>query len=160
MTEPASDELLAEIERGLEGVTPGPWGYVPMPLTKEGNGPAEPHETVITMHEVWDDTFLSLAECRHELNARHIARCNPDNISAIFERLRKAEAERDEAKWRPIETAPRHALSVLLYDPNRITDVFQGAFDFSDGVWRDTLGVMCNPINWMYMPEPPKEAAR
>ncbi|WCD44102.1 hypothetical protein Kuura_024 [Caulobacter phage Kuura] len=48
--------------------------YNPMPVNKDGQGPAYEHETVSVLHQVWDATDNStLCEARDETTARRIA---------------------------------------------------------------------------------------
>lgn len=48
--------------------------YVPMPLTTDGQGPADPHETARVEHQVWDAaTNETICTARDEQTARHIA---------------------------------------------------------------------------------------
>jgi DNA-binding NarL/FixJ family response regulator len=49
------------------------YAYIPVPLTKDGNGPASPEETVSISHEVWDECFLPVATCQSEEAARMVA---------------------------------------------------------------------------------------
>lgn len=49
--------------------------YVPMPITAKGDGPAEPHETVATLHQVWDANCFEVCSCRSEELARFIVEC-------------------------------------------------------------------------------------
>jgi hypothetical protein len=50
-----------------------PFYYMPMPVNKDGNGPSEPHETVRTLHEVWDAHCSTFCECGSEVVARWTA---------------------------------------------------------------------------------------
>lgn len=50
-----------------------PTYYVPMPITAGGDGPAEPHETVATLHQVWDANSHEVCTCRSEELARLVA---------------------------------------------------------------------------------------
>lgn len=47
--------------------------YMPMPVNKDGNGPADADDTARTLHEVWDDACLTVCTCADEATARHIA---------------------------------------------------------------------------------------
>lgn len=51
----------------------GPFYYMPMPINADGNGPADPDETVKTLHEVWDQFCQSVCSCGDEVVARFIA---------------------------------------------------------------------------------------
>jgi hypothetical protein len=91
--EPASDELIAEIERGMDHVFPGPWFL-------EGNW-NENDKHIFG----WLSYFPPAGSPVFELvpvvgaakeivaNAKHLARMSPDNVAAILARLRKAEAD-------------------------------------------------------------------
>lgn len=47
--------------------------YMPMPVNKDGNGPAEPDETVAVLHEVWDNMMQTVCTCPSEDMARRVA---------------------------------------------------------------------------------------
>ena len=69
MTNPhISDERLAAVEAGLEGVTPGPWG--------------------------WDGSEVGVTK----KDASHIANCDPDTIASLIARLEAAEADVDQLR--------------------------------------------------------------
>lgn len=65
-------------------------------------------------------------------------------------------------KWRTIRSAPKHADSIIVYDPNYSKSVTVAAWDHeekSEGgqCWRD---VGCDwdrlkPTHWMHFPDPP-----
>jgi len=50
-----------------------PFYYMPMPVTADGNGPADQDETVATLHEVWDGICNIVCRCENEAIAVHIA---------------------------------------------------------------------------------------
>lgn len=84
-TERVSDERLAEMVAGLEGVTPGPWDTVAglvrsidddvaIPIF-EGRDPWKKHRRISTVQrQAW-----------HNLD--HIARCDPDTMRSILTEL-------------------------------------------------------------------------
>lgn len=49
--------------------------YLPMPVTAEGNGPADADETVRVLHQVWDANCFTICEAPTEELARFIAEC-------------------------------------------------------------------------------------
>lgn len=106
MTEPATDELIAEIEAGLEGVTPGPWEQA-APLDKVCTGYRDASGTMLPSNYGVTGHSKTVAKCAGQSwmddgeeirNAAHIARCHPGNIAALIARIRQAEAERDEER--------------------------------------------------------------
>ncbi len=98
MTEPASDELIAEIEAGLEGVTPGPWQKNGKFIYATGSvdtwsGPVwgaiagvEDLEAEDGEGRNWHCSGNVLA------NSAHLARCHPGNIAALIARIREQDA--------------------------------------------------------------------
>lgn len=60
-----SDERLSTLKEGLEGVTPGPWG--------------------------WDGSEVGVTK----KDASHIANCDPDTIRSLIHRLELAETTVD-----------------------------------------------------------------
>ena len=79
---PITDERLAEIERGCEGVTPGPWH------TEVGAR----YGAVVCRG---DGRAIASADASEDL-AAHIARLDPQTVLAIIARLRAAEERADE----------------------------------------------------------------
>lgn len=90
------NEILDQIERGLEGVTPGPWRRKPMKGYTD--------DYVLTDHPDFQQPKHGnfVAECgfsggkvehRYEADAAHIARCDPDTMRAIIDAYRQTEAE-------------------------------------------------------------------
>jgi hypothetical protein len=51
----------------------GPVFVMAMPIDAEGNGPAEPEETVTTIFEVWDQNNIELCSCVSREIAEHLA---------------------------------------------------------------------------------------
>lgn len=83
MTAPLSDKALAEIEAGLEGVTPGPWEWDDGSLRQnrtdgqygfEVLGSGSQYESMVTYVDVRD------------ANAAHIARLDPQTVAAWIAR--------------------------------------------------------------------------
>lgn len=97
--EPAIDELIAEIERGLEGVTPGPW-FIYDGCSWRRIGTSQTNDCAVLAPTVAIDGHPDLTSRNGDLyrNLGHIARCSPDNIAALIARMRQAEAERDEER--------------------------------------------------------------
>jgi len=58
--------------------------YMSMPVNAEGNGPVPRDEASEILHQVWDDTFSTVAECRSEDFARRIARLLNEEYQAEF----------------------------------------------------------------------------
>lgn len=93
------NEILDQIERGLEGVTPGPWRRKPMKGYTD--------DYVLTDHPDFQQPKHGnlVAECgfssgkvehRYEADAAHIARCDPDTMRAIIVHIRELEARNRE----------------------------------------------------------------
>lgn len=97
MTEPLSDERLAEIRAGLDGVTPGPWRVCE---THEGEIIGRP-SWPCRRHGVDGEWRVAIADeldgatFEQDANAAHIARLDPQTVAAILSRLDKAEAGLD-----------------------------------------------------------------
>jgi hypothetical protein len=47
--------------------------WVPMPLNKKGHGPASEKDTVLIVHEIWDQNALCILQCSSEEIAKAIA---------------------------------------------------------------------------------------
>lgn len=82
-------------------------------------------------------------------------------IKEIAERIRKAEAERDAARWQPIETAPRDGTLIDLWAGERIANC---AWNVPSKCWAERVGagfggkhwaVVNNPTHWMPLPAAP-----
>lgn len=103
-TEPISDERLAEIRAGLEGVTPGPWVHIPprkdweedededggfiSPGSIEGN---DGNPVCLFGDAAGSGTLFENAA-----DHAHLTRLDPQTVAALLSRLDKAEAGRDE----------------------------------------------------------------
>lgn len=92
-------ELIAEMEAGLEGVTPGPWS---METVRTSCGVCHkigpwPHKWRAgeTMSACIYDDYPSPPEGTDTMlaNATHLARCSPDNIAAIIAGYRQLQKE-------------------------------------------------------------------
>ena len=79
-------------------------------------------------------------------------------IKEMAERIRKAEAERDAARWQPIETAPRDGTLIDLWAGERIANC---AWNVPSKCWAERVGagfggkhwaVVNNPTHWMPLP--------
>lgn len=84
-------KLLTEFRAGLEGVTPGPWHVLGYGFSSwVATGPPGQGRSIPIQHG-------SQGEMR-ERDAAHIARCYPENISALLDELETALTERDAAR--------------------------------------------------------------
>jgi hypothetical protein len=118
MTEPLNNERLAEIRAGLVGCTPGPWmlEIETSEHVDESQEDRQPEVYVCSPDTCCDYTVVATmgrAEAiRHDRKSRdaaHIARLDPQTVSALLARLDKAEAG-----WQPISTAPKDGTYVML----------------------------------------------
>jgi hypothetical protein len=48
------------------------WYLIPMPLNKDGDGPADPEETVKTVYEIWDNNLEAICTCSNLKAARYM----------------------------------------------------------------------------------------
>jgi hypothetical protein len=48
------------------------WYLIPMPLDKNGDGPADPKETVRTVYEIWNDNFETACICSNFKAAKYM----------------------------------------------------------------------------------------
>lgn len=84
-----------------------------------------------------------------------------DLVVWLLERVEKLEAALDEAKWQPIETAPRDGTMFLGFIDNKGEDFNEMLVMFckrdSEPFWTthsdDHIGM--NPTHWMPLPAPP-----
>lgn len=103
MANPASDDLVAEIEAGLEGVTPGPW--------EVGADDQHGQSVVRSQHiELFTGWHHSVGAIEQEMraNAAHIARCSPDNIAALLARIEAEKAGREKVEAELAEARSEH----------------------------------------------------
>lgn len=127
MTNPASDEMIAEIEAGLEGVTPGSWQVIVTEhdwalKEREVMGQVMPAKKGVHIERriftTWDhpqsrspypvvnisfgvgieDEKSVQFVSIDDANAIHLARMSPDNVRAILARLKAAETVLAEAE--------------------------------------------------------------
>lgn len=101
MTKHISDERLAELKAGLEGVTPGPWGFNSARFKKDGE-----YDCAVTAR--FDGKRQCIAEAFGRITekdtqnatalAAHIANCDPDTIASLIARLEAAEANVDQLR--------------------------------------------------------------
>jgi hypothetical protein len=136
---------LDALERGLEGVTPGPWGVTP-------------NERSRVRRE--KGALRSVAYTNRDEDATHIARCDPDTIRELIRGYRIGrEAEQG---WQPIETAPRDGRHFLAVVEGEVRRVYHGktshvplyGFCLSDQGPEDCD--LCEPTRWRPLPTPPK----
>lgn len=95
MTDPISNERLAEILAGLEGVTPGPWFQTGAPWFRSGDGvlAGSPDGNIAFLIADTDDFAGGREEYQgfplgdKERDAAHISRCDPDTIRSLIEEV-------------------------------------------------------------------------
>lgn len=165
-------ETLNEIERGLAGVTPGPWrvseqthpygdkGYShreqristewdhpqlkgPMDITRLGIGVGLPGLAPIPMVRI------------EAPDAAHIARLDPDTVRELV-RLARIGLE---MQWRPIESAPKlERIFVAGWQPPHLTT--RGYWHYGEDVTDENGVPMDHPQArlWMPLPALPQEA--
>jgi hypothetical protein len=92
-----SDDRLRQIIAGCEGVTPGRWAV----LRLMSSMIVTASRSRICQISRWD-----------EANARHIARLDPQTVTAICEELLSRRSHQE--GWRPIETAPKDGTCIYL----------------------------------------------
>jgi hypothetical protein len=155
MTIPQAD--LDALERGLEGVTPGPWQLTAVNDTMVEAPGREVAEACGDYHDYNDYDVM-------EANAAHIARCDPDTIRELIRGYRIGrEAERG---WQPIETAHLEpgVLVVVAADGPHGTRYVRAAYLDDDGRWFEANtsssdfvdGEVANPTHWRPFPTHPK----
>lgn len=97
---PITDEQLAAIKAGLEGVTPGPWGAQPIEEVGEGRGTAcivgGNLGGLVAVACSWPTEIDAKDWTRTEANATHIARMDPTTVASLIARIEAAEAR---VKW-------------------------------------------------------------
>ena len=77
-------------------------------------------------------------------------------IKEMAERIRKAEAERDAARWQPIETAPRDGTTIWCYWPGIYGRQGVGWFVWDEfEEWTTTTVHYGYPTHWMPLPAAP-----
>ena len=96
---PATDEEIAELEAGLDGLPEGPWAYRPNELDDWGVVRTRFNAVVANSRagSFDNETPEARDRCRaagldpYEAVGRHIARCSPDLIRSLLARLKAAE---------------------------------------------------------------------
>lgn len=131
---PITDERLAEIRAGLVGCTPGPWmlEIETSEHVDESEEDRQPEVYVCSSDTCCDYTVVATmgrAEAiRHDRKSRdasHIARLDPQTVSALLARLDKAEALMLDLRAFIVATADdlsMHSKAVALSD--RVTNHF------------------------------------
>ena len=88
----------------------------------------------------------------------HVCMYHSPQLVAAVKRAEKAEAERDAARWQPIETAPRDGTLIDLWAGERIANC---AWNVPSKCWAERVGagfggkhwaVVNNPTHWMPLP--------
>lgn len=111
--ESASDEFIAELQAGLEGVTEGPWDY----FAGNANGRGLLRLETSHLAPVAGVHLASSARGKqNEINFAHIARLSPDRIRAVLSRLANAERQVKELR----EALANLIEPDVLYDGNKI----------------------------------------
>lgn len=91
------DALLTDMREGLEGVTPGPWMTESVERYGEERGCAyivgEEQQGLIGAALSWPTEMDSGDFSRTAANARHIARCSPENLRALLDEIDKLRKE-------------------------------------------------------------------
>lgn len=88
MTNHISDERLAALKAGLEGVTPGPWE----PGTAAGG---KTHIYGYRGRTICLFSWQKWEEGKTVRDVTHIANCDPDTIASLIARLEAAEARQE-----------------------------------------------------------------
>jgi hypothetical protein len=78
-----------------------------------------------------------------------------DNLSYLLQ---------EAMRWRPIATAPKDGIAILLWYPDRESFnpgaiegwYFSSPKEIDDG-WETIIGTIGEPTHWMPLPEPPSE---
>ncbi|RWO57167.1 hypothetical protein [Mesorhizobium sp.] len=99
--DPPPSDLIAELWAGLDGVTPGPWDVMTCNTVRAIDG--DMAIPIFDARMPWKKHRHTTTAVKQEWhNARHVARCSPDNIRILLDRIAtleesalKAEAERD-----------------------------------------------------------------
>lgn len=93
---PITDEALAAIKAGLEGVTPGPWAYECHGDGTSGVGYLlDENDIPQTGKQETGEMLVAepvAVEVANELDADHIARMDPDTVLSMLARIEAAEA--------------------------------------------------------------------
>jgi len=99
-------ELIAEMEAGLEGVTPGPWKWWTSNswrrLRHDGRGITVSVIEPFVARDGHPDLDVS------EEDMAHLARCSPDNIAAIIAGYREMDRQRKECASEAISATTRY----------------------------------------------------
>lgn len=109
------EQLLAEIEAGLEGVTPGPWGEV------HERNPVQDNFA----HSIYGEGFkgLLIARCNqngsHDADTHHIARLSPDNMQRILDHIRQIKRDLKTVLEREAATTARYDARIEAIERER-----------------------------------------
>lgn len=123
------NEIIDQIERGLEGVTPGPWGWAEGRPDVFAGWAGKPwtilqvKSTTLGWHE--NSTCASREAGK---NAAHIARCDPDTMRAIIDAYRTMEARAEAA-----EVKVAMAQNLLKRVPGAINSAFAAGTEEREG---------------------------
>lgn len=90
------EKIAAELRAGLDACTSGPWS-----VDDRIVAPGDIGESWAVFESCEDDPpIIMCMEWQQEANARHIARCHPENIRALLDELSRLREERDMWKGR------------------------------------------------------------
>jgi len=135
------------------GPTPGPWTAEPVPSGHRFGGST--HQVIALVEDGSDTRSLAFTGGEESrANAELIAACNPQAITALLADYDRLAAE-VEARWRPIETAPKDNKARLVWCPVD-KNIFTASWYEDDWMFFGGSGYLREPpTHWMPLPPPP-----